>query len=204
MIAIINYGSGNVQAISNIFHRLGVVHEITDNENIIQNASKLILPGVGSFDEVMHQLNHSGLRNVLDNMILREKKEVLGVCVGMQIMAKSSEEGVLNGLGWIDGMVKKIEIDNLMHKPHLPHMGWNIAFPAKESNLLKGIQIDKGFYFLHSYCFHCVSDNDILMFTEYGHKIVAAVNHQNVYGTQFHPEKSHNNGILIFKNFAEI
>lgn len=204
MIGIINYGSGNVQAIANIFHKLNIPHIITDQISELQAASKLVLPGVGAFDEVMAQLNKSGLREVLDDLVLIKKIPVIGVCVGMQILAKSSEEGEIAGLGWIDGIVKLISVKNLQHKPHLPHMGWNIATPLKANPVLENLDLEKGFYFLHSYCFHCKNLDDALMTTEYGEKIISAVNHENIYGMQFHPEKSHSNGIQIFKNFANL
>jgi imidazole glycerol-phosphate synthase subunit HisH len=204
MIAIINYGSGNIQAIANIYHKLNIPHIITNKVEELRRASKLVLPGVGAFDEVMNQLNESGLRETLDEMVLVKKVPVIGVCVGMQILANSSEEGVISGLGWIDGVVKKMSITNLRHKPHLPHMGWNVAKPSRQSPLLNDLDIEKGFYFLHSYCFQCNNPDDILMTTEYGQKVISAVNHENTYGTQFHPEKSHNNGIQIFKNFANL
>lgn len=204
MIAIINYGSGNLQAIANIYHRLNIPYVITNNKEEIFKADKLILPGVGAFDEVMTQLNESGLRDILDKKVLEEKTPVIGICVGMQILAKTSEEGELAGLGWIDGTVKKIDVKNLQHKPHLPHMGWNVAKPTKKHLLVENLDIEKGFYFLHSYYFHCNSNTDTLMTTEYGTTITTAVNSNNIYGTQFHPEKSHSNGIQIFKNFAEL
>ncbi|MDB4505887.1 imidazole glycerol phosphate synthase subunit HisH [Saprospiraceae bacterium] len=204
MIAIINYGSGNVQAIANIYHRLNIPFIITDKAEELKTASKLVLPGVGAFDEVMAQLNKSGLRETLDDLVLVKKIPVIGVCVGMQILAKSSEEGEIEGLGWIDGIVKMIDVKNLQHKPHLPHMGWNVATPLKPSPLLENLDINKGFYFLHTYCFHCNDSNDALMATEYGEEIISAVNHENIFGTQFHPEKSHTNGIQIFQNFANL
>lgn len=204
MIAIINYGSGNIQAIANIYHKLNVPYFITNKVEELANATKLVLPGVGAFDEVMLRLNESGLRETLDEMVLVKKIPAIGVCVGMQILAKSSEEGVVKGLGWIDGTVKKIDVTNLKHKPHLPHMGWNVAKPTRQSPLLTDLDIEKGFYFLHSYCFHCNNPNDALMTTTYGEEIISAVNHENTYGMQFHPEKSHHNGIQIFKNFANL
>jgi glutamine amidotransferase len=204
MIAIINYGSGNIQAIANIYHKLNIPFIITNQVEELKTATKLVLPGVGAFDEVMERLNASGLRDKLDEMVLVKKIPVIGVCVGMQILAKSSEEGVAQGLGWIDGVVKKVSVTKLRHKPHLPHMGWNVAKPKRQSALLDNLEIEKGFYFLHSYCFHCNNPEDVLMTTDYGEEVIAAVNHGNTYGMQFHPEKSHNNGIQIFKNFANL
>ena len=204
MIAIVNYGSGNLQAISNIYRKLNIDHLISDNESEIEQATKLILPGVGAFDEVMGQLNDSGLRNVLNRQVLNNKVPVLGICVGMQILAKSSDEGDLDGLGWIDGQVRKLDISQLKHKPFVPHMGWNTAIPTYKSNITDHLNIEKGFYFLHSYYFECNNDEDILMKTNYGSEFTSGIKHDNVIGMQFHPEKSHTNGIQIFKNFANL
>jgi glutamine amidotransferase len=204
MIAIINYGSGNVQAIANIYSRLNIQYTISNNITELQQADKLILPGVGAFDEVMHQLNISGLREGLDDIVLNQKKPVMGICVGMQILGNFSEEGSLAGLGWIPGSIKKINIENLRHKPHTPHMGWNSVKPMKSSKILEGLDEEKGFYFLHSYCFHCNDVEDILTTSTYGENIQSSICKENIYGMQFHPEKSHNNGITIFKNFADL
>jgi glutamine amidotransferase len=204
MIAIINYGSGNVQAIANIYSRLNISYVISNNITELQKADKLILPGVGAFDEVMRQLNHSGLREGLDELVLVQKKPVMGICVGMQILGSKSEEGNLEGLGWIPGSIKKIDITNIKHKPHIPHMGWNAIKPVKASAILQHLNEEKGFYFLHSYCFHCDDQADVLAWTDYGENIQSAICKNNTYGMQFHPEKSHTNGITIFKNFAEL
>jgi imidazole glycerol-phosphate synthase subunit HisH len=204
MIAIINYGSGNVQAIANIYHKLGVDFVITDQVDDLVRADKLVLPGVGAFDEVMQQLNASGMRDTLDRLVLQEKKPVIGVCVGMQILADSSEEGVIAGLGYVSGRVRKLDATKMVHKPHLPHMGWNTVTPALAHPLLDGLDLDLGFYFLHSYYFECSNPQNALTTTNYGSDFVSAVYNQNVFGTQFHPEKSHSNGIKIFQNFANL
>ncbi len=204
MVAIVNYGSGNVHAIGNIYHKLGIPYVITHREEELFAADKLILPGVGAFDTVMSALNESGLRPVLDELVLVEQRPILGICVGMQILGESSDEGLLCGLGWIKGRIKKMPIMGLTHKPYLPHMGWNQAIPAKESPILEGLNLELGFYFLHSYCFECQDPANVLTTTNYGTTFTSAVNKGNIFGTQFHPEKSHSNGILIFKNFAEL
>lgn len=204
MIAIINYGSGNVQAIANIYNKLNIENIITNDEIIIEKASKLILPGVGAFDEVMNQLNLSGLKGILNKEVIEKNKPVLGVCVGMQILGHKSEEGEALGLGWIDGEVKKMSIENLKHKPYLPHMGWNSVEVKKKNPIISNIDIEMGFYFLHSYHFVCKDPNDVLLSTHYGDIITSSVAHDNIFGMQFHPEKSHSNGIQIFKNFAEL
>jgi glutamine amidotransferase len=204
MIAIINYGSGNVEAIANIYNKLNIPNFITHDENIINKASKIILPGVGAFDEVMSSLNNSGLVPILNRKVLEEKTPVLGICVGMQILAKSSEEGKLAGLGWVDAEVKRMDTKNLVSKPHLPHMGWNQANPTIDHPLTQNINIYKGFYFLHSYYVQCGDVKNTLMTTEYGETFTSAIYNKNIFGTQFHPEKSHQNGITIFENFANL
>ena len=204
MIGIINYGSGNIQAIANIYHRLNISFKIMEKPSQLHEASKLILPGVGAFDETMQRLDSSGMREALEKKVMEEKIPIIGVCVGMQIMAKKSEEGVLDGLGWIDGNVKKIKTATLQQKPHLPHLGWDTIQPLRESPLFDHIDLDKGFYFLHSFCFFCSKAEDVLASTDYGEEFASAVNVQNIYGVQFHPEKSHKNGIELLKNFASL
>lgn len=204
MIGIINYGSGNIFAIANIYKRLDIPYVLTDNHEELSKADKLILPGVGDFDETMNLLHAKGLKDLLDDLVTVQKRPIIGVCVGMQIMAKTSEEGKVPGFGWIDAHVKKIDKSKLPQKPYLPHMGWNDISPKRDSKLLENINCTTGFYFLHSYFFDCVNEDDTLTTTNYGVDFSSAVNHDNVYGVQFHPEKSHSNGIQIFKNFAEI
>lgn len=204
MIGIINYGSGNLQAIANIYHSLDIPYKIASTAQDIESVDKLILPGVGAFDEVMARFNESGVRDVVEKMVLLQERPIIGICVGMQILAKKSNEGSLPGLGWIDGSVEKINTKNIHHKPYLPHMGWNSVKPLKNIALTDNLLVEKGFYFLHSYCFHCQNAENILMTTEYGETINSAVHHNNIYGVQFHPEKSHYNGIQIFKNFANL
>lgn len=203
MIAIINYGSGNVRAIGNIYDRLNIDYRIVENiSEFPRDTTRIILPGVGAFDETMQSLNISGFRNLLEKKVLEEKIPVLGICVGMQILSEGSEEGALAGLGWIKGRVKKFDIDKLMFKPKIPHLGWNSIKSERESKILESIDMETGFYFIHSYYFQCDDNSDILATTDYGDNFTSAINRDNIYGTQFHPEKSHRNGIALLKNFT--
>ena len=200
MISIIDYGLGNVRAFSNIFSSLNINHKIVNNISDLNNSTKIILPGVGSFDWAMSKLKTSGFKNILDDMVLIQKIPILGICVGMQLMASNSEEGNLSGLGWINGEVKKISNNN--ENLILPHMGWNTV-ELQKNDLFKNIK-DPKFYFLHSYCFVSNEKNSILGSTFYGRKFTSVIRKDNIYGIQFHPEKSHENGIYILKNFANL
>lgn len=202
MITIVDYGSGNIRAIGNIYDRLSIPYAVAKRPEELINATKIILPGVGAFDETMEELNRSGLRQVLDEQVLKKGSMIMGICVGMQILANSSEEGVLPGLGYVAGKVKKINKEAITQKPKLPHMGWNSVQYNKPNSILNDVQSDVGFYFLHSYYFECDDNDDILCSSEYGVSFTSAINHKNIYGMQFHPEKSHQNGIAILRNFA--
>lgn len=204
MIAIVDYGSGNVAAIANIYKRLKIPHVVTGNHSELAKADRFILPGVGAFDATMYYLNNSGMVTLLNEQVLGLKKKVLGICVGMQILAESSEEGVLSGLGWIPGRVRKIDASLLTSKPHLPHMGWNSISPKSDAPLFGGVDVEHGFYFLHSYYFDATEASDVSATVQYGTEITCAVARANVFGMQFHPEKSHANGVAVFQNFAEL
>jgi glutamine amidotransferase len=204
MIGIINYGSGNVQAIANIYNRTNFQYKIIQDPEQLKNVDKLILPGVGDFDETIKVLDSSGLRNALNEEVLVKKKPVLGICVGMQILSNDSEEGTQKGLGWINGNVKKFDILKIKDKPFIPHMGWNNVVPQIKHDLFNKIDIELGFYFVHSYFFQPLSSNNILGTTFYGEEFTSAVFNDNIFGVQFHPEKSHSNGIQLLSNFASI
>lgn len=204
MITIINYGSGNISAIGNIYERLKVPFKVANKPEEVNGAQKIILPGVGAFDETISMLDESGFRSVLDKEVLINKVPVIGICVGMQIIAKSSEEGSLPGLGWIDAVVKKIDKSLLTLKPKIPHLGWNSVDVKKQNPLFDGIDNEEGFYFLHSYYFDCNKEEDVLSTTFYGKNFASSVNNQNIYGVQFHPEKSHTNGIKLLHNFSKL
>jgi imidazole glycerol-phosphate synthase subunit HisH len=204
MIAIINYGLGNVRAFANLYRRLNIPVTIAAQAQDLDGASKLILPGVGSFDHAMELLNQSGMRDALDDMVLRRAVPVLGVCAGMQILAGSSEEGRLSGLGWIEGRVRRFDEKTLPQPARLPHMGWNDVIPRSGAQLFAGLEHDARFYFLHSYYFDCRLDDEVLARSEYGIAFGCAVRSNNIYGVQFHPEKSHDYGVRLLKNFAEL
>ena len=203
MIAIVDYGLGNIQAFINIYRRLGIEAYSAKNTFDFARAKRILLPGVGSFDWAMTRLQESGLREMLDEQVLGEKKPILGICVGMQMMAQSSEEGALPGLGWIDGVVVKFDTSMLEGQTHLPHMGWNETEPSCTFSIFSKIKSPK-FYFLHSYYLKPDRQEHILATSKYGLQFTSAVNSGNVYGTQFHPEKSHDGGVQLLKNFAEL
>jgi glutamine amidotransferase len=204
MIAIIDYGLGNVQAFANIYKELGVPFLVARTADDLRNATRAILPGVGAFDQAMKRLQESGMRSPLDDMALRRRQPVIGVCVGMQILMGSSEEGRLPGLGWIDGEVVRFSDVPGADPMHVPHMGWNNVAPCADQRLFQGLEADARFYFLHSYYVRCRHAEDALATTQYGGQFVSAVRRANIYGVQFHPEKSHGYGIQLLKNFAEL
>lgn len=204
MIGILNYGSGNVQAIANIYEQLNVDYKIVNEEADFKFVSKLILPGVGAFDETMNLLNNSGLRVKLDSLVKENRTPILGICVGMQIMGDSSEEGSLKGLGWIKGTVKKFDVSLFDHKPKIPHMGWNDVINSKNHKIFNGIQDQLGFYFVHSYYFDCDNSENELAYSHYGINFSSAIFNDHIFGMQFHPEKSHINGMTLLKNFSNI
>ena len=202
MIAVIGYGSGNVKAIQNIYKRLNIDCFVAEDPSQLANASHMILPGVGAFDTTISLLQKSGMRETLDQRVRVDKTPILGICVGMQIMADASEEGEAQGLGWVKGHVRRLEIDQIAHKPYLPHLGWNSIETNQSHPLFAGVEASQGFYFLHSYYFDCAEPEATLATTEYGDRFTVSVQNENVFGVQFHPEKSHYNGIQVFKNFA--
>lgn len=204
MITIIDYGSGNIKAIANIYEKLKVPYTIASIPDQVIGAKKIFLPGVGAFDETITKLDSTGFRKVLDKEVLENKVPIMGICVGMQILADSSEEGICKGLGYIKGKVKKIDANLILQKPKLPHLGWNSIEVLKNNELLKDIDPVFGFYFLHTYYFECEEQNNILATTNYGATFASAVYRENVFGIQFHPEKSHHNGVKLLHNFAKL
>jgi glutamine amidotransferase len=204
MISIIDYGLGNLKALANIYKRLNIDVEFVKTVEQLNTAKKIILPGVGAFDHAMEQLNRSGMREKLDELVLINKIPVIGICVGMQMLAKRSDEGKLEGLGWIDGNIIKFDLDLIKQKPQLPHMGWNDVTPIRNNPLFQELDVNSIFYFLHSYYFSCNNPQDEIAKSEYGLDFTCAVNHNNIFGVQFHPEKSHQWGIQLLKNFAKI
>lgn len=201
MIAIVDYGSGNIAAIANIHKRLRIPHVVTRDPAQLVAAERYILPGVGAFDATMRRLHESGIRAVLEEQVIQREKQIMGICVGMQILADCSEEGSLPGLGWIAGRVKKIDTRKLVR---VPHMGWNSIQAHGDTSIFHGVDFDRGFYFLHSYFFEADRGEEVAATVIYGSEMPCVVRRGNVLGVQFHPEKSHANGTAIFRNFAAL
>ena len=205
MITIIDYEMGNLNSIQNMFTYIGVESKIESDVDKIKNASKILLPGVGSFDTAMKKINESGLKEVLNEKALKEQVPVLGICLGMQLLTNSSEEGILDGLGWIDA--KTMSFKSVIDKKYrIPHMGWNIVSESNESKLTDGFKDfdETRFYFVHSYFVKVENEKNSILKTDYGLKFDSAIQKDNIFGAQFHPEKSHKFGMNIFKNFAKI
>lgn len=204
MIGIIDYGSGNVQAIATIYKNLNIKYEVITKPEDLERADKLILPGVGAFDATMQQMIDSGLKDKLNELVLDKRVPILGICVGLQVMGNGSEEGDLPGLGWIPGKVRKFDETKINFKPKLPHMGWNTINDVQNHKLFKGIDHDFGFYFVHSFYFECENEQNILATSNYGGEFTSSIYANHIFGTQFHPEKSHGNGVQLLKNFAKL
>ena len=205
MIQIVDYGVGNIQAIIRIFKRLGIDAERVQNPQALEVATHLVLPGVGNFDVAMQRLNDSGLRPTLDNIVLDKKVPVLGVCVGMQMMATSSDEGILPGLNWIPGRVKSFNSHEKSSQLPSPHMGWNVLHANGKSKLFcLGFDEPPQFYFLHSYFYEAQNRSDVAATAFYGIDFDVAISNGNIHGIQCHPEKSHNWGMQLFQNFSKL
>ena len=203
MITIIDYGVGNIRAYINLYERININIKVAYNATDLKNATKIILPGVGAFDYAMTRLNSSGMRERITELVLDKKIPIIGICVGMQMLGDKSEEGELPGLGWIPGKVMQFDSSVLSSERRLPHMGWN-NISHDNDNLFNAIDLNNRFYFLHSYYFKCKNEENILATTDFGTNFTSAIKKDNIYGVQFHPEKSHNNGVQLLKNFANI
>ncbi len=202
MIQVIDYGLGNVQAFRNVYNRLGIESEIVRDPDELSRASKVILPGVGSFDQAISLLHSSGMKPALEDVVLTRKVPLLGVCVGMQVLSTSSEEGVEQGLGWIKGRVRAFARTPAAAGLPTPHMGWNDVQPVRANPLFSGLEKDARFYFLHSYYFDCEEDRHSSSRARYGLTFTCSVQNEHIFGVQFHPEKSHRWGVTLLKNFA--
>jgi imidazole glycerol-phosphate synthase subunit HisH len=199
---IIDYNTGNINSIKNILHRIGVSAVISNSKEIISNASKLILPGVGHFDHGMTNLEKLDLIGLLNTKVLNDKVPIIGICLGAQLLTKRSEEGVKNGLGWIDGYTKAFDRSRLSPSLKVPHMGWSDVVTKKESHLTTGLESPR-FYFVHSFHIVCEQSSDELFASNHGYDFVAGVEHDNILGVQFHPEKSHKYGMKLLENFIK-
>ena len=203
MIRIIDYKIGNVMSIHNMFKKLGLESKVTSDLKEIREAKKLILPGVGAFDYAMSELNKNHqLKSLICKKVLEDRVPILGICLGMQLLLDSSEEGKLGGFGFIKGTVKKISTNNKTLK--VPHMGWNNIKINIKSKLTDGLNNESKFYFVHSYAVHCNNSRNVLCTTNHGGEFDSVINHQNIYGTQFHPEKSHKFGLKLLQNFSKV
>jgi imidazole glycerol-phosphate synthase subunit HisH len=203
MIGLVDYGLGNIQAFADIFRREGVDVAPARTPQELTRADKLVLPGVGAFDWAMSRLDQSGMRQTLDQLVLSECRPIIGVCVGMQMMVDSSEEGSLPGLGWISGKVRRLPDHQTGKSVQLPHMGWNDVDAIGDPPLLRGIT-EPRFYFLHSYYVEPTDEASVIARVTYGRNFAAAIRRDNIYGTQFHPEKSHDWGVRVLRNFARL
>ncbi len=204
MITIVDYKVGNVRSIQNMLKKIGYASVISDKIEDIEKADKLILPGVGAFEYGMQKLNNSGLIPGLNNKVLIEKTPILGICLGVQLMTKRSEEGEVNGLAWFDAETIAFDRTKLPVKYKIPHMGWGEISYDPKSKLFKNLhQTPPRFYFVHSYHLKANNTQDVLAKTTYGYEFTAGLEKENIVGVQFHPEKSHKFGMQLLKNFIE-
>jgi len=202
LITIINYNLGNPQSIKNMLAYIGIESRISAVHSQITTSDHLILPGVGHFQHGMEQLEDLGLVDVLKQVVLENEIPILGICLGMQLLTKHSEEGNINGLNFIDALTKKFDFQDATFK--VPHMGWNSVEFKKDSPINKGVVSNPRYYFVHSYFVECANQDDILCTTSYGKNFVSGFQNQNIFGLQFHPEKSHRFGMEILANFCKI
>ena len=203
MLVIIDYGVGNLASIRNMLKKIGVESTISSDKEVIAKSDKLILPGVGAFDTCAEKLQQSGLLELLHEKVINQKTPVLGVCVGMQLLTEGSEEGKLPGLGWIKGQIVKFREEKLTPGLKIPHMGWTDVKLNKPSRLFKEMHNDPRFYFVHSYHPELANPADALVVADYGYSFVAGMEHDNIMGVQFHPEKSHKFGMKLLENFVK-
>ena len=203
MITIVNYGMGNLNSVKRKFDQIGVKALISDISDEILNADKIILPGVGHFAKAVSNLKNSNLWDTLNKAVIVNKIPILGICLGLQLMTRHSEEGNVNGFGWFDAEVVHFEVkDKLKHK--IPHMGWNNANAQKNSKLFENLPMNPEFYFVHSYHIKANNQQEVLATTNYEYNFVSALEIDNIFGVQFHPEKSHDVGESLLANFVKI
>jgi len=202
MIVIVDYGLGNLGSIKNMFKKIGREAVISSSSSDIERAKKLILPGVGRFDQGMMNLRNLDLVTVLTEKVIQKKTPILGICLGMQLFARKSEEGESTGLGWIDAEVVRFKFDDKERHLKIPHMGWNLVEIRQRNPLFEEMYPEPRFYFVHSYHIACRNEEEVLTQTFYGYKFVSSVKKENIYGVQFHPEKSHKFGMKLLDNFV--
>jgi glutamine amidotransferase len=203
LIGIVNYGLGNLGSVMNMFKRIGAQARVISTPDEVLSSRKLLLPGVGAFDTGMSLLADWGWHEVLNEKVIVQRAPVLGICLGMQLLTDGSDEGRLPGLGWIRGRAKSLagSIDRSLK---VPHMGWNHVRKVAQSPLTEGLPADSRFYFVHSYYVHCECQEDVVLTAQYGLEFHAALQRGNIFGAQFHPEKSHRFGMKLLENFARL
>jgi len=204
MITIINYNAGNIKSIQNMLKRIGAKSIISSSAEEIAQADKLILPGVGSFDYGMKNLQQSGLIEIINEKVINNKTPILGICLGAQLLGNNSEEGIEKGLGWIDMDIVKFDKSKMTEQLKIPHMSWNEVVVSKKSMLMEGLEDEARFYFVHTYHMQPKDENDVLTNSNYGYEFVSAVEKENIFGVQFHPEKSHKFGMRLLQNFVNL
>ena len=203
MITIVDYGVGNLGSILNMLKKVGAKAQTSCDPDVLRQAEKLILPGVGAFDPGMRKLNEVELVPLLNELVLEKKVPVIGLCLGMQLMTNGSEEGVEAGLGWIDAETVRFKFGPENAHLKIPHMGWNTLDIRRQHPLVEELGPESRFYFVHSYHIVCADEADVVAYTDYGYPLAAVINKGNIMGAQFHPEKSHKYGLQLLKNFAE-
>lgn len=203
MLAIINYGLGNLTSIKNMCKRLNIEATITDDKEEIKAASRLLLPGVGHFKRGMANLHETGMVDLLNQLVLQEKKPILGICLGAQLLTKHSEEGDVDGLGWVDAQTVRFDKEKLGKLP-IPHMGWSDITTTREAPLWNDLPEEPRFYFVHEFHFDFTEQSQVTATAKYGYDFACAFQKDNIYGTQFHPEKSHKFGIKVLENFSKV
>lgn len=202
-VVIVDYGMGNLNSILNMFKKIGVSALISNKISDLTYAQRMILPGVGAFDHGIASLQNSGLLPILNQRVLSDRVPVLGICLGMQLMTRGSEEGIKPGLGWVAAQTRRFTTDQVA-PIKVPHMGWNSARLEQSSALFEGLETENRFYFVHSYYVECDSDSSCLATTTHGIEFTSAMRHDNIFGVQFHPEKSHKFGMTILRNFSRL
>lgn len=204
MIVIVDYRMGNVASIRNMLKKIGVATTISSEPAVIAQADKLILPGVGSFDHGMRSIRELGLLDLLHEKVLDQRTPVLGICLGMQLMTRRSEEGTMLGLGWLEADTIRFQFNDALPRLRVPHMGWNVTTTQVAGGLFDGLEAAARFYFVHSYHVVCDYPEDALTTTPYGFDFVSSFQRDHIFGTQFHPEKSHRYGMRLLQNFANL
>lgn len=203
MIVIVDYGVGNLGSIINMLKKAGTKAIASSDPDVLQQAEKLILPGVGAFDAGMNKLNECGLVPLLNHLALEKKVPFLGLCLGLQLMTKRSEEGQTQGLGWLDAETLRFKFDSEHSHLKIPHMGWNTLEIRRPHPLVADLGAEARFYFVHTYHIVCADSDNVVAYTDYGYPFAAVVSNGNIMGAQFHPEKSHKFGMRLLQNFAE-